>query len=399
MPQVSRKVARGMVVDIRGKTSTLDYDPIKVWKDSSVDYFFCAEWSIRQLQSVRNLQSQRQRGVASLQVGVESSDTVLLNVWSPAPRTATLQNEADVSHASSGVLVDLVSLLLQTLVPKLEIRHRYESQVNDSKTDLLWMYKRPDAADGDDGEADGDDGEDDGDDGEDDQCWEEFAILEYKKTNVIHRQQFARGRLGAVKNKGVPLSQEQLLSVAAKQELGTLLTDNAVTLTQQVVKYSDRAKHIMLFDWDTMAVFEFTEANPEMAEIFFFQEDEVPESSGKTFKTLLLGFLQHSLEDKLKDNGLSFTDLLVLLKWMIVRAHVLTVTQVCTQQPFNPPRIESRRRVPDTVYSNLGLSHLITDERLNTWDERPSKDAAAPVSVAWCRRECDRSLGVIVEGC
>ena len=297
MPQLSRKVPRGFVVDVHGNTSTLHYDPIKVWKDSSIDYFSCAEKSIGQLQSVKIFQSQRLMKTTSSQLPLEPSDMILLLKWSPAPTTATLQNEADVSHASSGVLVDLVTLLLQELVPKLKIRHRYESQVNDSKTDLLWQYKRPDAADVDKGDDDG--------------YWEEFAILEYKKTNVIHKQQFARGHVGIVENRtkpGVLLSLEQLLSLAAKQESGTLLSDNAIILTQQAVKYSDRAKYIMLFDWDTMAAFDFSEENPEMAEIFFFQEDEVPESSGKTFRTLLLGFLRHSLEDTLEENNLSFTD-------------------------------------------------------------------------------------------
>ena len=75
------------------------------------------------------------------------------------------------------------------------------------------------------------------------------------------------------------------------------------------------------------------------------------------------------------------------------------VTQVCTQQPFNRPSIESRRRVPYSVYSNLGLSPLITDERLDTWDERSSKNAAAPVFTAWFGSKCDCPLGVIVEDC
>ena len=297
LPQLPRYVPRGVVVDVRGNTSTLDYEPIKVWRDSSVDYFLCAEKTIGQLESVKSFQSQRQKEAAGLQVDLEASDPTLLDNWSPASTTAYLHNESDVSHASSGALIDLVTLLLQRLVPKLEIRHRYESPANDSRRDLLWLYKRPDALDG--------------DEGEEDQKWQEFAILEYKKTNVIHQQHFARGHLGVVENPrkpGVLLSLEQLLSQATKQEFGTLLTGNAVILTQQAVKYSDRAKYIILFDWDTMAVFGFTEESPEIAEIFFFQEDEVPESSGKTFRTLLLGFLQHSLEDTLKENDFRLAD-------------------------------------------------------------------------------------------
>ena len=297
LPLLSRKVPRGITVDTRGSTNTQGRVPLRIWKDPTIDYFSCAEKSIEELESLKKFQSQQLIEAIGLQLQPDSKHTGLLNKWTPDPKTATLQNEADVSHASSVVLINLVSLLLQELVPQLRIRHRFESQVDSSKRDLLWEYKRP--------------GTPNVPEGKEDPYWQEFAILEYKKTNVIDKEHFAPGHLRAVESEtkpGAVPSLTELLSIAKTRPKGTFLRDNAVILTQQAVKYSNRAKHIMLFDWDTMAVFDFTEGIEDMANIFFFQEEEVPDNSGKTFRTLLLGFLKHSLEDTLKKNNLSLTD-------------------------------------------------------------------------------------------
>ena len=294
LPSVPREIDFGIIDVIKMGSDTAAFKPLKIWEDARIDYWRWADAGLVELMRRKDMQAQRMLEVVSSGHEPDSNETSLLQKWPPAPTTSTLHNEADVSHVSTSVLTDQISMLLKVLVPDLQIRHRFEKQVGSSKRDLLWEYRIPGKA------------------GDGDNSFQEFAILEYKKTNVIHPEQFEKGHIGLVmsseKNNTIA-TKEELLSDALKDPEFTLLVDNARALTQQALKYSERAQHILCFDWDTMAVFDFTERDPNTAGIFFHREDQQSVAQGRTFRYLLLGFLLNALYHTTALNGIRLRSL------------------------------------------------------------------------------------------
>lgn len=85
-------------------------------------------------------------------------------------------------------------------------------------------------------------------------------------------------------------------------EAGTLFKRNAYWLSKQAVKYSTNVDthYVAIFDWSVMFVFDFSgmkedASDPKLARGIWFQESTSKSDKGKTFRSLLLGFLIRAL--------------------------------------------------------------------------------------------------------
>ena len=205
-------------------------------------------------------------------------------------RNTTLFSERDVIKAAEKLIVDPVENVVQHLFPKLEIRTRTEKSESTSRIDVVWEILRPGTA------------------FNEPKNWIECAILEFKNTNIIKFEHFKYGQVGRRDEAGKIVTETEAREIAEQQRSGTLLRGNAIPLSKQARKYARRTPYVAIFDWDTMALFDFSGTNydsnePICPRISFFSEHDVDdakegEDNGLTHRMFLLGFVANAIKEK-----------------------------------------------------------------------------------------------------
>ena len=208
-------------------------------------------------------------------------------IYSTDPDTA-LTNETEVWDASKSVLVEPVIRGLKGLF-NLRIRCRREQSAKmidggTSRLDVVWEYCEEDGLQDD---------------------WKPFALMEYKNTNIIQEKSFIDRIYGRAKDgDGSLISSQRLLQTAGDEDVNSLLRSNTMGLVKTARWYGSRLPHVVMFDWDTMATFDFTEfdfkitspTKPNPVRMDVFQETQEALAQDKSFGRLLLGFLAHALK-------------------------------------------------------------------------------------------------------
>lgn len=139
--------------------------------------------------------------------------------------------------------------------------------------------------------------------------WIEFCVIEFKNTNIINPRNFERPHYGHARAGGQVESRE---SLAAFHRQRPNFEINALRLMQQAKKYAEvpsRPNDIVIFDWDVMATIDFDFVNfsiPDywhrFPQMLSFEESRHNTSNNRTFRSLLLGFLIHSLRETVRHN-------------------------------------------------------------------------------------------------
>ena len=272
-PPVSRALSRGKVRQYQPGVDTRRRPPFYYAETSRVDYM--QEVNQRHIPRLRQIQPLK----PFLQEPMLSID----------PDTA-LMNEDEVLIAAEKVLIEPVIRGLKGLFD-LRIRCRREQPKSmvgggTSRLDVVWEYCQ---------------------ESESHEPWKPFALMEYKNTNVIHEAQFVERICGRAKdNQGNLVSLQDLMRTAPYEKKNSLLQGNAMGLVKTARWYGSRLPHVVMFDWDAMATFDFTEfdfadANPHSTkpnrlQMEMFQENPEALARDESFGRLLLEFLAHALE-------------------------------------------------------------------------------------------------------
>lgn len=183
------------------------------------------------------------------------------------PTHGSLRTEADILRAMTPYLLYPVNLALHQLLPEgAEVTSAGEVIDGLSRFDMQWTLKYM-------GQV------------------IKLAVVEVKTTKMVHwEEEFLPGLV-------TPGNAEARIKDARASENGSLLEGNAVNLSRQVMKYSQFCDDIALFDWESMTVFNFSEANiddaspPIPTEVVHLQEQKNSAGEGVTYRLLLLGFL------------------------------------------------------------------------------------------------------------
>lgn len=202
-----------------------------------------------------------------------------------APPNSTLRAEGDVIRLSNSLLVYPVEQALNMLTD-LELRTQSEVSGNGTRVDLTWQFCWS------------------GTRGTANECWVTFAVLEYKRPNVIKKEDFCPSKEGIAKKRGKVLDHSDLIAEARKPNPMDWLIMNSRSLLRQANKYGQDCKFIALFDYDTLALFDYSSAEVDgrnfhrWAEAVFYEKDTcTPQqlNQGYSNRTLLLSFVYHAL--------------------------------------------------------------------------------------------------------
>ena len=225
-----------------------------------------------------------------------SGDIGLLEPVGSLPGNTTLFGEQDVIKAAYKVLVSPIEVAVQYTFNNLVIRTRTEKSEDGSRIDMVWEFHHP------------------GTDERKAANWTECAILEFKKPNVIKFEHFRDGEIGKRNKNGKPSTLEEVKSLLKEKKVDTLLNRNAIPLSKQARKYARRTPFVAMFDWDTMAIFDFTGTKvmsnePVTPRLSFLSEHEVTdveerEKNGRTYRMYLYGFVANAVEKRAIAAGL-----------------------------------------------------------------------------------------------
>ncbi|KAL1886495.1 hypothetical protein Plec18167_000426 [Paecilomyces lecythidis] len=187
-------------------------------------------------------------------------------------KTHRLDTEADVTRISILQLLYPVNIALQEIVAAAGMKIICGSERTggrDSRFDIQWsLYNNK-------GEF-----------------LKNSAILEIKSTNVIHWDDFKNA---AATEKTL----EAKMAEAMSKFPDTLFNGNALLLTKQATKYSQKCVDVALFDWTSMFIFDFADrlSTTEEGEVkgTYFSEDRRTRK-GMTFRRQLFAFLARALK-------------------------------------------------------------------------------------------------------
>lgn len=175
-----------------------------------------------------------------------------------------LRTESDVLRVSALQLIHPVNLALHCIIPKtakLFCLSEVASQNGKARTDLKWIYSAGGTR-------------------------TVVAVLEYKNTNVIRFKDFKPAITTPDKAAGA-------IERAMNRSNFTLLEDNAIDLSLQLQKYREDCEDVVIFDWFSMFIFDFSETN-EDAECPILSRG-IFSSNSVEFRSLLLGMIIRSL--------------------------------------------------------------------------------------------------------
>ena len=203
-----------------------------------------------------------------------------------------IHNEADVAREAEHGLVDWVTVVLEALTG-LKIRVASEHLNFGSAPDMVWFYVKQ------------------GDSAEDFKNWKPFALLEYKDTKMISVDPFRNALYISQNNQG--LSEEKFFTLGlAKKNRTRIQGNNAVYLSKQVAKYAQLSDvpYVVAFDWNTMVTFNFSQDKyskpkdaPMSMRISWLQEGAGSGTDEETYRSMLLGYLYHALEEMIAKGG------------------------------------------------------------------------------------------------
>jgi hypothetical protein len=189
--------------------------------------------------------------------------------------THFLRTEADVLRATGLYLLHPVNVVAASLVHNGRLTCTSETATTKGgRTDIIWMHQADNANE-----------------------LKPIAILELKNTKVLHLSDFQPAYC--------PTQTKELdrnkIETAFEKTSKTHLIGNAVWLSKQAIKYSKECstKHVAIFDWDAMFIFDFSAMNegadhPKFARGTIFEERT--SQPGVTFRLLLLGFLVRAMK-------------------------------------------------------------------------------------------------------
>ncbi|KAJ5732703.1 hypothetical protein N7493_004184 [Penicillium malachiteum] len=115
-----------------------------------------------------------------------------------------------------------------------------------------------------------------------------IAVLEMKSTRSLAEEDFRR----ATARTDAELKAMVGNSARFKNDETTWLQNNAVVLSKQAAKYGRACKHVAMFDWSAMFIFDFSYGRDRTKGVFF---RESATSNGMNFRRLLLAFMLRAL--------------------------------------------------------------------------------------------------------
>ena len=204
-----------------------------------------------------------------------------------------IHNEADVAREAQHGLVNWVTVVLKALTG-LKIRVASEHLKFGSAPDLVWFYVKQ------------------GDSAEDFKNWKPFALLEYKDTKMISVDSF-RNALYISQKDNDGLSEAEYFSLGRDLQSQTYIKgNNAVYLSKQAARYAQitQLPYVVAFDWNTMVTFDFSQDKyskpkepPLSMKVSWLQEGAGGGTGEQTYRSMLLGYLYHALEQTTGNAG------------------------------------------------------------------------------------------------
>lgn len=175
-----------------------------------------------------------------------------------------IHTESDVQRVSTLQLIHPVNVVLSgILLPGVTLRCQSEvvSQSGKARTDLKWVCRRGDEE-------------------------TTVAVLEYKNIKALRLADWSPAITNLV-------GAAATVAAGSQSDNSTVLTHNALKLSQQVNKYSKECKDIALFDWFSMYIFDLDGVDEDGA-------DPVPtkitcSTNSSRFRSLLLGMIYNRL--------------------------------------------------------------------------------------------------------
>lgn len=186
--------------------------------------------------------------------------------------------ESDISRVSALQLVHPVNVVLSSLIPKnasIRCLSEVPSHSGKSRTDLKWVYVPEDVSE-------------DGDMRKEETV---VAILEYKNTKAICFDDFEQAAT-------TPQNAARMARWSKRVGKDTLLENNAIVLSQQMLKYSHECEDVVIFDWLSMFIFDFSEMDAGSAAALRPDNNlarGIFSDESSQFRPLLLGMIIQSL--------------------------------------------------------------------------------------------------------
>ncbi len=291
LPGLARATPLGVLRTVQASPATEKIKPPFAWVPHALDYFVEGNRWLNRLQYLQAQQSQRANRWLKQGKHPPLEQTRLLQELATDSEPSRLYTEGDVNLASNTHLLNPVSVAMKGLYGSMKFQYRSEKTHGDTRSDIVWEFLWPGA------------------DPNDPSKWIEFAILEFKNTNVIHEEHFNKGKVEIAQRLVKASSVLDLLQGSRNRPQKTFLTANAIPLTKQAKKYSVRAKHVVLFDWDMMVLFDFreedeTQPTSRFLKLTLFRETEAEAARGGTYRKLLLAYLVDGLRYTASARGL-----------------------------------------------------------------------------------------------
>lgn len=179
----------------------------------------------------------------------------------------TLLNEADVKYASAHYLIGLIESILDIEYgDRIRISSEKSEKDEEGHIQIDLVFHQPETQ-------------------------EIIAVLEYKRRGFLRRIDFSSAFAST------DVEREKKLSKAVRKPL---LQNNGLIFSKQAAAYAtdSQTRFVALFDWDTMAVFDFNNPSDDnVGEVAF--GTWVEENGGQaTFRKVLLGWVLKACQEK-----------------------------------------------------------------------------------------------------
>ena len=291
LPSVARELAVDQVRQASLATSTKTVASPSIWQDDKTRFLAEGQRYWAYLAEIDKWQGRLKNNARNHQKAVlDEEEDLMVSIRKP-DKDAKIYTEGDVIDIAQDVLINPVMICVKSLFRDLTIRKRREKNSKHGRTDIVWEVHQ------------------EGTDANDAENWIECAIFEFKNTNIIKPEHFAEARLGRRDKVGATLTREEMEYQAKKSPNRTLMKYNAVILSKQARKYAARTPYVALFDWDTMALFDFSDTNHQSEEpicprLSLFSERDVDDNkagkdNGQTHCMYLFGFLAHAITERM----------------------------------------------------------------------------------------------------
>ncbi|KAJ5629880.1 hypothetical protein N7528_003537 [Penicillium herquei] len=218
----------------------------------------------------------------ALEHAMHKNPQALSAVMPTLERTHSLKGEADVLRLSIMQLLHPVNIVLEELIPRgcMLVCGSERIEGINSRFDILWLLCDENGAE------------------------EKIAVLEMKSTHVIHEKDFTPAE--ATTEAEWESKNAHAYTIDRRPDGPyTCLEENAIKPAWQAAKYSAHCKHVAVFDWTAMFLFDYRRmrdpsyGSDKAARGFFFTESS-PRPNYLNFRRLLLAFVAEALNEALK---------------------------------------------------------------------------------------------------